>query len=179
MLTTLMGGARSGKSALAVQLAAAQTAPVVFVATAVPGGDEEMAARVLRHRAERPSEWRTVECALDLEAALAAADPRACVVVDCLTLWVANAMDAGWTADTIEQVAAGTAKAAAGREGPTIAVSNEVGSGIVPVDPNTRAYRDALGRVNGRWAAAADRAFLVVAGRLLLLLDPARAFGDD
>jgi adenosyl cobinamide kinase/adenosyl cobinamide phosphate guanylyltransferase len=144
---------------------------VVFVATAELRDDEEMAVRVRRHRAERPSEWAVVEMPLDLDEALARAGPSNCVVIDCLTLWVANAMDAGWPADDIEQSAHRLAVAAAGRAGLTIVVSNEVGSGIVPADANTRAYRDNLGRVNAICSAAADRAFLVVAGRLLPLVD--------
>jgi adenosyl cobinamide kinase/adenosyl cobinamide phosphate guanylyltransferase len=175
-LTTLVGGARSGKSALAVRLAAAQPAPVVFVATAELREDEEMAARVLRHRAERPPEWTVVEMPLDLEGTLQGAGASTCVVIDCLTLWVANAMDAGWPAEDIERSAHRLAASAVGRAGPTFMVSNEVGSGIVPADANTRAYRDNLGRVNAICSAAADRAFLVVAGRLLPLAAASEVF---
>jgi adenosyl cobinamide kinase/adenosyl cobinamide phosphate guanylyltransferase len=86
-------------------------------------------------------------------------------------------MDAGWPAHEIEGAAGRTAARAARRPGQTIGVSNEVGSGIVPADANTRAYRDVLGWVNATWSTVADRAYLVVAGRLLPLLDPDGAFG--
>jgi adenosyl cobinamide kinase/adenosyl cobinamide phosphate guanylyltransferase len=163
-LTLLLGGARSGKSALAVRWAAASSAPVVFVATG-EAGDEEMAGRIARHRAERPPTWTTVEEPRRLRAALEAAPATACVVVDCLSLWVANVFE---IADP-EAEARQAAELAAARAGRTIAVSNEVGLGVVPSTPLGRAYRDTLGRVNAIWAAAADDAFLCVAGRVLPL----------
>jgi len=156
-LVVYVGGARSGKSRLAVERASAEGAPVVFVATG-EAGDEEMAARIARHRAERPRSWQTVEETLVLTAALCSAPPDAPVVVDCLSLWVANG---GGDAEAVE--------AAAAREALTIAVTNEVGLGIVPVNALARAYRDELGRVNAAWVAAADEAYFVVAGRSLPL----------
>lgn len=165
-LTLLLGGARSGKSALAVRLAARSNAPVVFIATA-QAGDEEMAARIARHREERPSHWTTVEAPTALEAAIQAADPMALVVVDCLTLWVTNLHDR--PADDVLEQARGAAVAAAQRPGRTVAVSNEVGSGIVPFDPVVRVWRDLLGTVNAVWSDAAERAVLVVAGRVIPL----------
>jgi adenosyl cobinamide kinase/adenosyl cobinamide phosphate guanylyltransferase len=164
-VTLLLGGARSGKSALAVELAGRSRAPVVFVATA-EAGDEEMADRIARHRAERPGGWTTVEAPLELEAALRSAPSDACVVVDCLSLWVANMIELAADPE-IESLAGTAALAAASRPGETIAVSNEVGLGVVPATPLGRRYRDVLGRVNARWAEAADRALLVVAGRML------------
>jgi len=160
-LTFLLGGARSGKSALALRLAARHD-EVVFVATG-EARDEEMRERIARHRAERPAHWRTVEEPLRLRAAIESVPPGACLVVDCLSLWVANLLEAGEPAD--EEAA----RAARTRPGPTIAVSNEVGLGLVPTTPLGREYRDVLGRVNAAWAAAAERAFLVVAGRALRL----------
>jgi len=159
-LTLLLGGARSGKSSLAVRRAAATGAPVVFVATG-EARDGEMAERIRRHRAERPRAWTTVEEPLELHAAVEAAPAEACVVVDCLSLWVANLLEAGREPDP--RVPA--------RSGPTIAVSNEVGLGVVPATPLGRRYRDVLGRVNAAWAAAADEAWLVVAGKALPLHD--------
>jgi adenosyl cobinamide kinase/adenosyl cobinamide phosphate guanylyltransferase len=167
-LTVLLGGARSGKSALAVRLAAESGRPVVYVATG-EAGDEEMAERIASHRAERPASWVTVEEPLDLERALHGAATEAAVVVDCLTLWTANALGAGQSAGQIEAAATQTAALAAARPGPTIVVSNEVGMGIVPDSPLARAYRDLLGRVNALFAAEANRACLVVAGRVLEL----------
>jgi adenosyl cobinamide kinase/adenosyl cobinamide phosphate guanylyltransferase len=169
-LTVLLGGARSGKSALAQRLAGRWDGPVTVVATG-QARDAEMAGRIARHRAARPAGWRTVEEPLELEAALAAAGD-ACVVVDCLTLWVSNLLERGLADGEVDARARATAATAAARPAPTVAVSNEVGSGIVPADPLSRRYRDLLGQVNAAWAAAADQALLLVAGRAVPLADP-------
>ena len=171
MLTFLTGGARSGKSSLAVRMAMASGRPVVFLATARPEGDEEWHARLARHRAERPAAWTTVEEPVDLADAIAAVEPEAALVVDCLTLWVTNLLDVDKSDEEAEAMSRTCCEAIAARHGPTIVVSNEVGSSIVPVDPGVRRYRDVLGRVNAVFAGAADRAFLTVAGRVLPLLD--------
>jgi adenosylcobinamide kinase / adenosylcobinamide-phosphate guanylyltransferase len=170
-LTVLLGGARSGKSRLALELASASGAPVTFVATGEPG-DEEMAARIAAHRAERPGSWTTVEEPYALEAAIASADPSHAVVVDCLTLWTANALARDGDPSRVLDAATSAAAEAAGRESLTIAVSNEVGLGIVPFEPETRAYRDLLGSVNRVWVEASAEAAFVVAGRLLGLTAP-------
>ena len=177
MLTFLTGGARSGKSSLAVRMAAASGLPVVFIATARPEGDEEWYERLARHRAERPQGWTTVEEPRELASVIAAAEAGAALIVDCLTLWVANVIDAEFDDGDVEAAAAKAAAAAARRAAPTFVVSNEVGSSIVPVDPAVRRYRDLLGRVNAVFAAAADRAYLTVAGRVLPLLDPDDVIG--
>ena len=166
-LVLLLGGARSGKSALALRLAHAQPAPVVWLATA-EAGDPEMAARIERHRDERPEEWRTIEEPLRLRETLAGLDRGCCVVVDCLTLWTANALER-LGADAAETEAAAAAELATLRTGLTIAVSNEVGLGLVPANELGRSYRDLLGRINTRWAVAAERSYLLVAGRALPL----------
>lgn len=167
-LTLLLGGAGSGKSALAVRRAAAWgEGPVLFVATA-EARDGEMAARIERHRAGRPQAWSTVEEPLDLRGALAGAPEQAFVVIDCLTLWTANALEAGWSDEQTERVAAEVADLAAARPSPTLVVSNEVGLGLVPPTPLGRRYRDVHARVN-RLFAAAGQAYLVVAGRTLEL----------
>jgi adenosylcobinamide kinase / adenosylcobinamide-phosphate guanylyltransferase len=168
-LTFLLGGARSGKSALALRLASEWAGPVVFVATAEARDDEEMSARIARHRLERPPAWTTVEEPLDLTGALAHAPEGACLVVDCLTLWAANALEAGWDDQAIERTAVEAAALAAARTALTVVASNEVGMGIVPAAPLGRAFRDVLGRVNAVFAGEAERAFLVVAGRPLEL----------
>jgi adenosylcobinamide kinase / adenosylcobinamide-phosphate guanylyltransferase len=167
-LTFLVGGARSGKSTLALGLAGESGRTVVFVATSEPR-DEEMAARIERHRRERRPEWSTVEAPLDLTGALAAAPEEACVVLDCLTLWTSNALEVGWTDEAVAQAAEEVARLAASRAAPTVVVSNEVGLGVVPDTPLGRRYRDVHGRVNAIFAAAAERACLVVAGRALEL----------
>jgi adenosyl cobinamide kinase/adenosyl cobinamide phosphate guanylyltransferase len=167
-LTLLIGGARAGKSALALRRAAATGRPVVFIATA-RASDAEMAERIDRHRQERDPGWATVEEPGDLAGALAAVPADACVIVDCLTLWVANQL--GRDDEEIVRRGSEAAELAAGRAGPTIAVSNEVGMGVVPASALGRRYRDLLGRVNAVWAARADDAALVVAGRPLWLDD--------
>ena len=166
-MTLLLGGARSGKSALAVKIAREQAAPVEFIATA-EALDNEMEERIAAHRAERPDGWRTMEAPEDLAAALRGATPGSCVIVDCLTLWVSNVFARGEAA--VVTAAAEAAAAASTREGTTLVVSNEVGSGIVPVDADTRRWRDLLGRVNATFAERAERSFLVVAGRVVPLL---------
>lgn len=170
-LTVLLGGARSGKSTLAASIAGAADAPIFFIATA-EARDEEMAARIEIHRRERPGSWTTIEEPLDLVGALARVPRDAVVIVDCLTLWVSNLLEQGTRDDEVIETADGAALVAAQRSGRTIAITNEVGSGIVPINPLARRYRDVLGIVNARWSAHAASAFLVVAGRLLPLSDP-------
>jgi adenosylcobinamide kinase / adenosylcobinamide-phosphate guanylyltransferase len=166
-LLFLVGGARSGKSDLAARLAQKQSSPVTVIATGEPG-DEEMTARIEQHRRERPAGWETVEEPLELADALAAVPGDRCVIVDCLTLWTANMLAVRGREET-EDAAVRAAAAAAQRAALTVAVSNEVGFGIVPDHPLGREYRDLLGRVNTSWAAAAERTYLLVAGRALEL----------
>ncbi len=176
-LVLLLGGARSGKSALAVRLARASGLPVTFLATA-EARDAEMVERIARHRAARPREWRTLEEPLELRAALAQVDGDACLVLDCLSLWVANLIEHGRSAEAIEREAASAADFAAARAPLTVAVSNEVGLGIVPGSELGRSYRDLLGRVNAVWAERASEAALVVAGRALTLAPAESLFGE-
>jgi adenosylcobinamide kinase / adenosylcobinamide-phosphate guanylyltransferase len=175
-LTLLLGGARSGKSALAVRLAGRWDGPVTVVVTG-EARDAEMADRIRRHRAGRPGHWCTVEAPREPEAALAAAPADAFVVLDCLTLWVANLLEQGLDDRRVEDLARSAAATAAARPAPTVAVSNEVGAGIVPADALSRRYRDLLGQVNAVWAAAADQALLLVAGRAVALADPLDLLG--
>jgi adenosylcobinamide kinase/adenosylcobinamide-phosphate guanylyltransferase len=168
----VLGGARSGKSRLAQSRAEASGLQPVLVATAT-AGDDEMAARIARHRAERDGRWRTVETPLDLLAALAAeCAPGRIVVVDCLTLWLSNLMQAG--AD-VEVETAALAAALANLAGPAIFVSNEVGLGLVPQTALGRAFRDAQGRLNQAMAAAATEVVFVAAGLPLTLKGGATA----
>jgi adenosylcobinamide kinase / adenosylcobinamide-phosphate guanylyltransferase len=172
----LTGGARSGKSALAVQLAERDGADVVFLATGL-AGDDEMADRIARHRAERPGHWTTVEEPVALADAIEAVEPSACLIVDCLSLWVANLLQID-RPPAIERAAATAAARCAARPGTTIVVTNEVGLGVVPATPLGRAYRDVLGRVNAIWAGQATAAYLVVAGRLLALVPATEVLVD-
>lgn len=166
-LVVLTGGARAGKSELALRYASRWQGPVAYVATA-EGRDEEMTRRIERHRAERPGDWLTVEEPLALREVLESLGGRL-AIVDCLTLWVANLLERGDGEQAILEEAAETAAAAAARRVPTIVVTNEVGLGVVPATPLGRAYRDLLGSVNRVFVERADDARLVVAGRALRL----------
>lgn len=173
-VTFLVGGARSGKSRFAVELGRRHEAAggtVSFVATAPRLDDDgDWADRIARHVAERPA-WRTIEEPVDLAAALdAAGDDLA--IVDCLTLWVSNLMYAGHDDAAIAAAAATFAATSQSRPVPTVVVSNEVGLGIHPDNPLGRHFRDLLGTVNQRVAAAADRSLFFVAGRAVALSDP-------
>lgn len=168
MLTLLTGGARSGKSRAAVQLAERAGAPVTFIATAT-AGDDEMTARIRRHQQERPSAWTTLEEPVAVARAVASVDDGETVIVDCLALWVTNQIDADdrdiwWRADEL-------AETLAARSGTSIVVTNEVGLGIVPVNEMARRFRDLLGAVNQRVAARADRTLLCVAGGVVPVID--------
>jgi adenosylcobinamide kinase / adenosylcobinamide-phosphate guanylyltransferase len=167
-LLLLLGGGRSGKSALAVRLAAASASPVTFIATGEPR-DEEMADRIRQHRAERPLTWATIEEPVDLVGALAGTSDDSAVIVECLSLWVANVLERGDTDAQVEREARSAAELARARTTLTVVVSNEVGLGLVPATPLGRRYRDVLGRVNAAWASSADETALVVAGRVLRL----------
>lgn len=169
-LTVLLGGARSGKSELSSRLASASDRPVAVVVTA-EARDEEMSERIRRHRAARPFDWVTVEAPLEVAGVIHGLDPEAFVVLDCLSLWVSNEIEAGSGDAEIVDAAREIATLLAKREAPAVVVTNEVGLGIVPVNPLARRYRDTLGRVNAAFASEADRAYLVVAGKALPLED--------
>ena len=164
MITLVLGGARSGKSAVAEGLCG--DGPVVYVATAVVR-DGDMAARVAAHQDRRPASWTTVEAgpACGLAEAVGSAPSDATVLVDSLTTWVAEAEDFAVDASRL-------CDALAGRTGATVVVSDEVGLGVHPSTEVGRRFRDALGLVNQAVAAVADRVLLVVAGRVLPLDRP-------
>lgn len=169
-LTFLVGGARSGKSSLAVELGRRHQGPVVFIATA-EAFDDDMRARIEAHRDERPT-WPTVEAPLQLAAAVAAAPVDALVIVDCITVWVGNLFVHVTSPPARARSYADLNEAFAARRGPTVVVSNEVGLGLHPETPMGREYRDELGRLNQELAALADRSLLLVAGRAVPLSDP-------
>jgi adenosyl cobinamide kinase/adenosyl cobinamide phosphate guanylyltransferase len=174
MLTVLLGGARSGKSALAIDIAqhAAAGAGVTYLATSpeIPG-DADLADRIAIHRAERPPSWTTVEEELDITDALARVDTDV-VIVDCLTTWAGNMLHHGRDGATVLADSDAAIAVIRARRLQAVVVSNEVGLGIVPVNELARDYRDVLGRVNQRWVVASDRAMFMVAGRAVVLNDP-------
>jgi adenosylcobinamide kinase/adenosylcobinamide-phosphate guanylyltransferase len=159
-LTLVLGGARSGKSRYAEQVATASQPPWIYVATA-ESFDDEMAARIVEHKSRRSNDWQTIDAPRDLAGALVALPRSATVLVDCLTLWLSNLMlaERDIEAETLRLEAAMLA-----HQGPLVLVSNEVGSGIVPDNALARRFRDAQGRLNQRMAARADRVVLVIAG---------------
>lgn len=163
----LLGGARSGKSALAVRLARSRGGPVWVIATAEPR-DAEMAQRIEEHRRARPADWHVIEEPRDLERAISGIPEGSTVILDCLTLWVANLLEDRPPEEIVGRAAALGARCRM-RAGLTIAVSNEVGLGLVSDNPLGRAYRDLLGRVNQRWAEAAEEALFLVAGQAVRL----------
>lgn len=167
-LTVLLGGARAGKSDLAVRIARSWNRDVTFLATA-EAWDDEMADRIRRHQTQRPPEWTTVEEPLHIGRALADVPSETGVVLDCLTLWVNNIMVDKVPDEDVPDLARRLAEQAAAHPAPIVAVSNEVGLGVVPMNRLTRRYVDLLGAVNRIWVEAAAAAFLVVAGHVIEL----------
>ena len=159
----IVGGARSGKSRFAIERFSPDDR-VVFVATA-EARDEEMAKRIARHRAERPSRWSTLEEPIELVSRLRDLDEGYdVVIVDCLTLWVSNLLLRGERDDAILERADALAGLIRNRRSSITVVSNEVGEGVHPETAAGLRFRDALGRVNQQVAAACETVVLMVAG---------------
>ena len=186
-LLFVTGGSRSGKSAFAERLLTRLTdpwdTPVIYIAT-LEARDEEMLARIDRHAARRPALWHTLEAPHGLGPAVVAAPRGEALLIDSLSGWVSNrllalqdeaptvAALAGLEAALLSDIA--TIVACAGvRDAPTVVVSDEAGSGLVPAYALGRAYRDLLGAVNEAVSRAASEAWLVVAGRPIALPPPA------
>ena len=165
----VLGGARSGKSRFALSGVRAG-ARVAFVATA-EARDADMRARIARHRAERPASWTTIEEPLALADAVgrAMAGPVDAVIVDCVTVWVANRMLQRDADPAILTQADAIAALAAHPMCDLTLVSNEVGAGVHPATADGLRFRDLLGLVNQRLAAAAHRVTLMIAGLPLTL----------
>ncbi len=167
--TLVLGGARSGKSVyaerLASDLAAARGGALVYVATA-EAWDDEMRARIAEHRARRGADWTLFEAPRDLGGARrATARADRVVLIDCLTLWLTNELLAKEaTPDLLQDALSVFLAAFRDAPGAVVAVSNEVGLGVVPESALGRAFRDAQGRLNQNAAAAADHVVFVAAG---------------
>lgn len=159
-LTLVLGGAASGKSAFAEELVAGTGRGRIYLATA-QARDDEMQAKVARHRERRGPGWRSIEAPLDVGRALAAIGGDQAVLLDCATMWLSNHIGAG--SDLAEAEAglmAGLALCAA----PVVVVSNEVGLSVVPENALARQFREAQGRLNQTLAAKAGLVVQVVAG---------------
>lgn len=168
MKTLILGGARSGKSRHAEQLAHASGLKVCYIATAEIW-DAEMAARIAQHQSDRPSHWRTLETPLELAQTMQAhADDDTCLLVDCLTLWLSNLMLAD-DAEMLERERRALLDTLPTLQGRIIFVSNEVGLGIVPDNPLARRFRDEAGRLNQHLATLCDQVFFIAAGLPLTL----------
>lgn len=177
MRELILGGARSGKSTLALQRAHAH-GDVVYVATArvdLAAGDAEMLSRIERHRAERPAHWRTIECDVQLaQCLLQLDDPQRCIIVDCLTLWLSNVLfNERKDAEFIwQQQRAALLECLPKLQSTVVLVSNEVGLSIVPDNAMARRFRDEQGWLNQRVAQCCGRVTFVAAG-LPITLKPA------
>ena len=182
----ITGGARSGKSAYAEQLAAALDRPVTYVATA-EAGDPEMKERISRHRLRRPASWTTIEEPRAVAALLEKiGQHEQTILIDCLTLLITNLLYQDWplqtAGDSAEALPAGVveqieervmtevrhlAEVAGSSLAQVIIVSNELGLGLVPASPEARLFRDLTGWANQALAARADRALMLVSGLAL------------
>lgn len=164
--TFVVGGARSGKSSFALSLGESMGSPRLYIATARPL-DSEMEERIRTHREERGGGWDTLEETVEVAAGVRRSVGEATyrvVLVDCLTLWLTNLLVSGLDDAAIKKEVDGLVEAFKGSSAKVIAVSNEVGLGIVPGDPLSRRFRDLSGTMNQRMAAAAKEAYFVASG---------------
>ncbi|MDR3203265.1 MAG: bifunctional adenosylcobinamide kinase/adenosylcobinamide-phosphate guanylyltransferase [Deltaproteobacteria bacterium] len=163
-----LGGAKSGKTKAALAAAEAYNPPRYYLATAL-ALDQEMRDKISRHQKERGPDWQTIEEPIELAAALLKRAPNL-VLIDCLTLWLTNLLTKLKLSnesfmDKVEELI----RVALERAGPVVIVSNEVGGGIVPMEPLSRFFRDICGLAHQRLAAAASSVFFVNAGLCLKL----------
>jgi adenosylcobinamide kinase / adenosylcobinamide-phosphate guanylyltransferase len=167
--TLVLGGIRSGKTALAERLASETDRPVVYVATA-SAGDAEMSARIARHRADRPQDWGLEEVPITLSDTIteqSRRDPPPCLLIDCMSLWLSNLMFAG--DEVFRQERAAFLQALDDYPAEVIIVSNEVGLGTVGMEALTRRFCDELGWLNQALARQCERVIMSVAGLPLTL----------
>jgi adenosylcobinamide kinase / adenosylcobinamide-phosphate guanylyltransferase len=174
-LVVVLGGTRSGKSRYGRDRAAALAAegPVVYLGTVV-AGDPELDERVRRHRLDRPAAWATVEVGRDLAGAIGSIAPGTTILLDGLTLWMSAVL--GDDPDPIDDILDGpfadALEAIDAHDGPVVVVSDEIGLGLVPLEPLSRAFRDLLGIAHQRLVGRSDEAWFMVAGRPLALVEP-------
>ncbi|MDO6824342.1 bifunctional adenosylcobinamide kinase/adenosylcobinamide-phosphate guanylyltransferase [Marinobacter sp. 1_MG-2023] len=164
MHTLVLGGIRSGKTALAEKLASASDSTVVYLATAT-AGDEEMRARIQRHQQQRPPAWGLEEEPLALAGVLgrhAQAPDAPCLLVDCMSLWVSNLLHAG--AETFARERTAFLEQVSSYPGDLVIVSNEVGLGTIGMDPLTRRFADELGWLNQALATLSGKVVMSIAG---------------
>ena len=164
-IVLIIGGCRSGKSRYALEMAGRfGERKKIFIATCVPR-DAEMRERVRRHQAERDQSWTAIEAAIDLPAAVS---DNSCkgylLIVDCLTLWIANLLLETEDFQDIEEHVRRLIRSLESAQCPVLLVTNEVGTGIVPENRLARQFRDTAGLVNQKVASGSDRVVWMVAG---------------
>ncbi len=164
MITLILGGVRSGKSRHAARLALRRPAGSVYFVATAQSRDAEMRRRIAAHRKSRPSSWKTVEECREIPARLARIPSGSTVILDCVTLWVARLLVDRRDPRDISQSAGELAGIARRRRLNLIAVSNEVGSGVIPASRLGRKYQDVLGETNALLASKAGRVILMTAG---------------
>jgi adenosylcobinamide kinase/adenosylcobinamide-phosphate guanylyltransferase len=160
----ITGGARSGKSQYAQELASKFPGPKIYLATAQPL-DEEMAERILRHKKSRPGDWQTLEEPFRVaEAIRKNGDHSSLILLDCLTLWISNLMMADWSEEKILAEADRLLQACQVVKCSLVIVGNEVGMGIVPDNLQARIFRDLSGLIQQKIARKADEVYFMVCG---------------
>lgn len=160
----ILGGARSGKSSYAVELAKKLNKRTVFIATCT-SFDDEMKERIKMHKAQRPKEWKVIEEGKDISSVLTNLKNKyEIILIDCLGMWISNLLSDGLNDKEVEEEVLRLIKSISKFKGVTILVSNEVGMGIVPDNPLARRFRDLLGRANQIIARNADEVIFMQSG---------------
>ena len=172
-ITLILGGARSGKSTQALNLAK-KTKKVAFIATC-EGLDKEMKERILKHKADRPANWKTFEEPKELAELLTRIDNSFdCIIIDCLTLLVSNLLLSVYKEEVIVEKIKAVLFQLRKKKAKAIIVSNEVGLGIVPVNKLGRRFRDIAGKVNQIVAQESDEVLFIISGLPLIVKSSSR-----
>ena len=159
----VVGGASSGKSAMALTLAGVDT-PRAFIATGQPL-DDEMTERIRRHQRDRGTDWETVEVPVELEQwFLANGRSYRTIVLDCLTLWLSNLREHGVSEEQIPELVRALLRAMRTSTARIVVVTNELGLGLIPLDASARGFRDLAGKTNQLCAGEADEVYFIVSG---------------